>query len=107
MSVFNKRAMERFELELPTRLTPVGETQKEPLDLFTDNVSSGGAMFITDHVLDIGTEVKVEIFLATSKLKKIKSNKVLIKVQGRVNRIKGNTMAVSFDNHHRISAFPV
>ncbi len=106
MSAFNKRTMERFELQLPTRLSATGEPGLEPVELVTTDICAGGAFFHTEQPLAVGTEVEIEMILSLMELKKIKGNKALIRVKGTVVRDDEHGMAVCFDHKHQIAPLP-
>ena len=101
----NKRRMERFDLELPARVTKAKEGQgDENLDLLTSDICAGGAFFQTDQPLPLGTEVKIDLVLPLDELKKIEGKKALIKVSGAVIRITGDGMAICFEEGFKISS---
>lgn len=106
MSILDKRAMKRFSLALPTRLTQIGETDMEPFELFTKNICAGGAFFNIDRPLKIGTKVKLELRLSVIGHSKLISNQSLVKVTGAVIRNSHNGMAIGFSKNHAISPFP-
>ncbi len=98
--------MERFELQLPTRLSKMDEPEIEPMELVTTDICAGGAFFHTEQPLSIGTEVELEMVLSLTELKKIEGNKALIRVKGTVVRDEEHGMAVCFDQKHQIASLP-
>ena len=104
MPELGKRKMERFSLELPAKISVVGE-KDEPasLDAITSDISAGGAFFHTDQPLPVGTEMQVDLVLSLDELKKIEGKRASIKVKGAVIRIEGKGMAISFDKKYQIS----
>ncbi len=104
MSVENKRTMERFDLNLPAYLTRSSQQgSEETIELETSDICAGGAFFRTDKPLPIGTEVDVDVVLPLDELKKLRGDKVLIKVSGSVVRIDDEGIAVSFDKKYSLS----
>jgi hypothetical protein len=103
MAAIDKRKMERFSLEIPTYLQVAVEQESESRELVTRDVCAGGALFHTDQPLPVGTEIKVDLVLSISELKKIKADKVLIKVDGVVIRTDEKGMAVCFDKKYKIT----
>ncbi len=102
------RRAERFSLELPSRIRPVGEEEAEKaLELVTSDVCSGGAYFQTDSPLPVGTQVKIEMLLPLEKLKQIEGKQTYIKVSGAVIRTTEKGMAICFENDCVIAPWPV
>jgi hypothetical protein len=99
------RHFERFDLGLPSRITIQGRKrniENGPLDLTTENISSGGAFFYTDQTLPEGTEVVVDIVLPLEKLKKAKGTHARVNVEGVVLRAGAEGMAVRFNKNFNI-----
>lgn len=94
------RRVERFDLRVPARIEMVDSVPgKELCDLVTSNICSGGAFFHTSEPLPQGSQVKVEMILPLDKLKEVlkDTQKVFIKVTGRVVRAEPGGMAICFD----------
>jgi len=103
---FEKRKMERFDLELPTCLNVDNSNGKqEALELQTRNVCAGGAFLITDEPLAIGTKVGISMILSLERIKKFREKKSLINVSGSVIRTDEKGMAICFDEKHTISPY--
>ncbi len=103
MSILNKRAMERFDLEIATHIEAGAEDEGQSIDVVTKDVCSGGAFFQTGTPLPRGTEVKVDLVMPISELKKIEADSVSVTVSGEVIRSDGEGMAVCFDRKYRIT----
>ena len=99
----NNREFERFELELTARLgiEEAGPGQ-EKIALITSNICAGGAFFITNRPLPLGTRVKMELALSIDKLKKLLDSECRIEVLGEVVRSEGRGIAIRFDRGYRI-----
>ena len=101
------REIERFTLELPAKIKIVQgkkgkEEDEEVFELFTGNVSSGGAFFHTEKPLSAGTQVKIDLILPLDRLKKIEGKKACIKVNGKVLRTGTEGMAIRFNKRYTI-----
>ena len=101
----NKRAYERFDLEVPARMGILGSA-KEKMDevsLTTTNICAGGAFLITEAFLPPGTRVKMDFTLSIDKLRELlDSNRSRIKVEGEVIRTDETGIAVRFDEEYEI-----
>jgi c-di-GMP-binding flagellar brake protein YcgR len=106
MIQFNRRKMERFDLELPIYLRIFDTDKKrESLNFTTSNICSGGAFFRTEKPLSVGTDVKLDIILPLNKFKNIKSKISHIDVSGSVIRTDQQGMAICFDKNYKISSY--
>ncbi|MFH1481148.1 MAG: PilZ domain-containing protein [Pseudomonadota bacterium] len=101
-----QRHLERFELKLPARVEVIAskkEMEKEILeDLWTGDISAGGAYFHTPRPLSEGTEVKIDLILPLERLKKLQGNRACIKINGRVTRALSEGMAIRFNKRFKI-----
>jgi hypothetical protein len=100
-----QRCFERLDLVLRSRITVQGRNgnvEKGPMELTTENISSGGAFFCTDRPLSEGTKVVMEIVLPLERLKKAKGTHAHVNVKGRVLRAGPEGMAIQFDNQFSI-----
>ncbi len=105
MAEKDKRKLERFFLVLPTCLSMVDDEGKErTYELFTSNISSGGAYFETTHALPVGTEVMLDI-VVPGKKDILKGKRARIKVAGKVLRSSEKDMAVCLSEKFLISSF--
>ncbi len=94
----NQRGMDRFRLKLPAKASVINSDGVEQVsDYETCDICAGGAFLNTNEPLPVGSELKLDLILAIDELKKIKGNKVKIKVKGEVVRIDGEGMAIKFD----------
>jgi hypothetical protein len=86
-----RRDLSRFNLRLRSILKKP-HNGEEDLELFTRDVSSKGAFFLTSNPLPIDTTLAMTLFLPVGK-----SAIGKIGVAGRVVRTEGEGMAVRFD----------
>lgn len=100
-----KRSMERFELELPAKLTVCTDAD-ECIDCSTTDICAGGAYFRVDQPFPVGTEVDINIILPLDELKRLEGKRALINVSGIVIRATDNGMAVYFDEDYKITPVP-
>jgi len=106
MIQFNRRKMERFDLELPAYLRIVDkDIKQESLKFITSNICSGGAFFRTEKPLSVGTDVKIDIILPLNKFKNGRSKTSHIDVSGSVIRTDQQGMAICFDKNYKISSY--
>ena len=96
--------MERFSIEIPAEIEVTSSVREQPLlNLMTKNVSAGGAYFRTKKSLPVGTEVKIDLILPLSKLKKFLKNReqVTVNIQGTVLRSESDGMAIGFSENYQ------
>jgi len=102
-----RRKLERFTIELPAKVEAVRTDQRDRLlNLFTKDISSGGAYFRTQEPLPVGTEVRVDLVLPLDKLKKFLSDreKVTVNVTGTVLRVGPRGMAIGFSEDYKFGS---
>ena len=98
-----KRAMERFHLELPAELSIIGENgEREFHELWTNNICAGGAFFETSQPMPVGTVLKMDLTLSLVELKKLEGKNTHIKVSGVVIRSYPEGMAIRFQDKYQI-----
>ena len=103
---FERRDMERFDLELPTLLSVTEENGKQQtFEVTSKNICAGGAFFKTDNPLPVGTDVKMDLIVHLEKFKTVKGNGTHIDVSGSVIRTNDQGMAVCFDTRYRIGQY--
>lgn len=105
----DNRMLERFVLDLPTRILPGREAPVEGVfDLRTCNVCAGGAFFDTAAPLPEGTPVRIEMMLPVERFDLVAAlcDEVRVVLNGRVLRREANGMAVQFDRGYRFHRIP-
>jgi len=96
-----RREMERFSLEIPALISMVNRSgHPKAFETMTNNICAGGAFFITDTPMSVGTDVKMDLILS---VKADKAKKARIDVAGRVIRTNEHGIAVCFDKKYNIS----
>ena len=105
MQPIEKRKLERFDIEAQATISVLPSAmEKEPLNLWTRNICSGGAFFATTSPLAVGTDVDVDIVLPLDKFKQLPDafKNVQIKVTGKVLRTESNGFGVGFFDEYQI-----
>lgn len=93
-----KRASERFNLELPVSLKINDTTDLVPdVEVTTRDISSTGAFVSTEIPLAVGTTLEIDIAIPLQALKKLDGNNAKVALKGKVIRISGQGAALSFD----------
>jgi len=106
VSRIEKRKMERFDLELPAKLSGTGkEKEHESIELMTSNICAGGSFLITDKPLPKGTDVKMDLILPFDRLHEFGGRRSRINVSGFVIRTDQQGMAICFDKKYKISPY--
>ncbi|MEH0021363.1 MAG: LuxR C-terminal-related transcriptional regulator [Desulfobacter sp.] len=100
-----RRAFERFSLEVPARLTLDREDGgSETSEFSTENISAGGALIRTDHPLDMGTCVDVRLTLPLDRLRKLDGRSVEVRLSGRVIRSAESGTVIGFDSNMAVGS---
>ena len=104
MAEIERRKMERFSLEVPAMLS-IADKSEQPMafEVMTDNICAGGAFFITDKHMSVGTDVKMDLILSLKVNNNIEDKKTHIDITGRVIRTDERGVAVCFDKKYNIS----
>ena len=102
MSGPDKRSLPRLKLELPASICKAGDGESGTLELWTSDVSAGGAFFQTGQPLPVGTELEIDLILPLDELKKLEGKNAHITLSGEVVRANPKGMAVCFDKKYTI-----
>jgi hypothetical protein len=103
MNTSDRRKMERFDLNLPTKLFWTGkDKEQETIELMTNNICSGGAYLQTNSPLPKGTEVKMDLTLQLDRSHEPKRRLSVIDVSGYVIRTDHQGMAICFNRKYKI-----
>ena len=106
MNEFEKRKMDRFDLELPAWLYMTDEGGKQKtLEAMTTNICAGGAFFKTNKSISTGTDVQMGMVLHLDRLNKYGATTSRISVSGSVIRTEEQGIAVRFDDNYNISPY--
>ena len=105
MQLMENRKLQRFDLEIPSRIESLSKGSKEGVvELLTSNICCGGAYFKTNQSLAVGTEIKVDLFIPLSKFKQLESicDKVHINLSGIVLHSDSHGMGVCFNENYKM-----
>ena len=104
MAELDRRQVERFSLEVPALISRMDEsvTQK-PFEVVTQNISSGGAFFLTDEPISTMTHLEMDLIISPNKNNKFNDQKTYIHLSGSVVRKEAHGLAVCFDKKYFIS----
>jgi hypothetical protein len=98
----DRRKYERFQLELPARLTMNSLQTKEIFELKTRNISAAGAYFKATERFIIGTRCQVELTVTSERIKQLTGAQSFIKAEGIVVRSTPDGVAICFDGDCQI-----
>ena len=96
----NRRGIERFDLQVPG-LIHKKEDGADEIKLYTRDISSNGAFFLTENPLQTDTDLKMTFYLPVGQSLQSK-----LDTMGTVIRSESDGMAVQFTSKYRISEVP-
>jgi hypothetical protein len=105
MDMSERRRLQRFDLQTPTKIIFEKERGKhEVVSLVTKDVSSSGAFIVTQEPLATGMSVKLELHLSLEALQRMlgEEGKAKVQVRGTVIRTDDSGMAIQFDSRFKI-----
>ncbi len=103
MVIKEKRKMERFELEVVSKIRVGSRWHNiDTIELNTENICANGAYFKTSKPLPVGTSVSLAMKLEVNSNLKPTTNLMAIEVSGKVIRSENDGMAIRFDNGYKI-----
>jgi hypothetical protein len=100
--MIDRRKYERFQLELPVRLTMNSSQRTEIFELKTSDISAAGAFLNTTERFALGTRCLVELTVASERIRQLTGAQSLIKVEGIVVRSTPDGIAICFDGDCQI-----
>ena len=96
-----RRRFERFSLGLLARIEVVSPQQeRDTLELFTSDVSAGGAFFPTNEPFPTGTQVHLRLRLLSAIIKELTGTEGSLRLEGKVIRSGSSGMAIYFDENY-------
>jgi hypothetical protein len=98
----DRRNYERFQLELPARLTINSSRSTEIFELQTRNISAAGAFLNFTERFAIGTRCQVELTITSARIKELTGAQSVIKTEGIVVRSTPEGIAICFDGDCQI-----
>jgi len=101
----DNRKVQRFVLAVSSLIdSHTGSSEVLNPELLSRDVSSGGAYFVTQNPLDVGTRLVVNLELKPQYMKGFEDRKACITIGGVVLRRETNGMAVQFDKSYKIKS---
>ena len=99
----DRRKYERFQLELPARLTMSFLERTEIFELRTRDISASGCLLIGNtEQFAAGTRCNLELMVASERIKELTGVQSLIKVEGTIVRSTAERVAICFDGDCQI-----
>jgi hypothetical protein len=101
----DRRKIQRIELRTPARIAAVGKDGKKiSLEAETKDISSHGAFFLTEELVEVNSNLDIELLLSMEKLLELLRGKkqIRILIQGTVIRSAPDGIAVSFSRRYQI-----
>ena len=101
----DRRLLERFTVKAFALVQAVTPGAEKVFELYTQDISSGGAFFPMEVPLPTGEKVKITLFLSVSTFRQLQdfSNAAKIATEGHVVRSDKNGMAVEFAGRYTMS----
>jgi len=97
-----RRKYERFILGLSGKMEVVTLGKQEVIDVVTTDISAGGAFFHSAEPIPEDGQVKLELIVASERLKELTGAQGLIRVEGTVVRSSPKGLAICFQKNHQI-----
>jgi hypothetical protein len=101
--MIERRALERFSLEIPARVQVFSTKTKQPFDLLSSNISAGGVFFPTFVRVKPGTRVRITFRIPSKIIQRLTGTQSVIRVEGVIVRSDPRGTAISFDRNYQIS----
>ena len=106
-SVQERRKLERFEIQAPTRIVLQSGGVGALMDkLTTRDISSSGAYVYSSQSLPEGAKVRMDLVITLEALQKIagENSTARIRVKGKVVRSDSGGVAIQFESGYKITA---
>ncbi len=102
--MIEKRKMQRFAIAIPSIVWPQDDySDRAALFLVSRDVSAAGAFFLTPTLLDVGTRVRVTMFLELDGSVQENASKAQAVISGTITRTEKEGIAVFFDKKFKLS----
>jgi hypothetical protein len=99
-----KRRLNRFNLRALAELQTFLDSEENPINAYTRDISSDGAFFLTDGRLPIGAYVQITLYVWIRALKEMLENpQIQIEVDGEVVRANTEGIGVRFKRGYKIA----
>ena len=97
-----RRASERFQLELKGRMETLHTDQPVIMEVMTRDISARGALLKAPESLPEGTRFRLRLTVPSERIKELTGAQSLIRVEGQVIRSTPTGMAVCFDASYQL-----
>lgn len=97
-----RRASERFQLELKGRMETLDTDKHVIMEVLTRDISARGAFLNAPESLPEGTRFRLRLTVPSERIKELTGAQSLIRVEGQVKRSTPTGMAVCFDDQYLI-----
>ena len=103
-----QRKLERFDLRVVAEIETTTGYPKESVafNLWTRDISSGGAFFTTPDPLPVGRQVRIDLVLPLEGVEKFRYRQTHVRLNGTVIRAESAGMAIRFDNGYEMVSLP-
>lgn len=104
MTATERRSLERFKLQLLSRLKVRGkEKDRRAIELLTRDVSAGGAFINTPQPLEVGTRIEMDLIIRMDRFGDQDDHAAIVNLTGIIIRADDNGMAICFDDNFKVS----
>ena len=97
-----RRASERFQLELKGRMETLHPDKPVIMEVLIRDISARGALLSAPQSLPEGTRFRLRLTVPSERIKELTGAQSLIRVEGQVIRSTPAGMAVCFDDQYQI-----
>ena len=104
----DRRHLERFAVKAFAVVKTVSPSTEQMFELYTQDISSGGAFFPVEVPLPAGEKIKITLYVSISALEQFQDvpNRAKIMTDGQVIRSDKRGMAVKFAGNYLMSPAP-
>ena len=97
-----RRRFERYSVVLPARMVTVSSGKKQVFEFQTRDISASGAFIDTNSPFVEGTRFKMDLTVASERIKMLTGAMSLIECEGCVVRSTSTGIAICFDTDCQI-----
>jgi len=103
-----RRQLERFAVKAFAVVKTASPDTEQMFELYTQDISSGGAFFPVEVPLPAGEKIKITLYVSISALEQLSDvpNRAKISTDGQVVRSDRRGMAVRFAGNYLMSPAP-
>jgi hypothetical protein len=100
------RSMKRFGVQIPAMVSDCrNETQTDCIQMFTKDISSHGAFFLTPTKLELGTEIDISLMLPALLPMIPNEEQTTIQLKGKIVRTASDGIAVAFNGNFKFKPY--